>query len=892
MHTITFILSYNSRFGENIFICGNIPELGLTEENAVPMEYTDEGWNVTIRTSDHRFQYSYLVREEGETTRKETPLSHPFRLPEGNYETIRIYDHFSTGTPIPAPMLSSVFSKSIMAHIQKKEEKEKPGKKRTSVIFNTQHHQISRNHLLAISGNDSFFGKWIEDDMQKMDGGEFPTFHLVCDAKRLLFPLEYKYAILDAKDNSLICWEKGENRRLNPIAVSAADLIIVNDSTPDFNLPVFKGAGVTAPVFALRTKKSFGTGEFYDLKLLIDWVAKTGQKMIQTLPVNDTTTFHQWQDSYPYNSTSVFALHPMYLNLEKMGEIANVQQYEALRKELNSHKFVDYEAVNRYKWEFINELYPKERNKTFKSKEYRLFFETNKEWLQPYAVYCFLRDKYQTTDFSQWKQDAVFQAENIERYCNSANKHYHLVAIHFFVQFHLHKQLSEVAAYAHEKGVALKGDIPIGVNRHSVEVWTHPDLFDCTGQTGAPPDDFSMKGQNWGFPTYQWNNMAKNNYAWWAGRLQKMSQYFDAYRIDHILGFFRIFRIPQNQVWGLLGQFSPALPLSVDEIEDFGLKFDKKAYCQPTIHEDYLEELFGNQVETVKKKYLKPIKNKRYQLKNEVDDQQKIEQLLGHPVCEEEQIIKEGLMALACEVLFIPDVKEAKKYHPRIAIRKSLAFRALDSGTQEAFNKLYVHFYYQRHNEFWEKEALKKLPPIIRSTNMLVCGEDLGMIPLCVPKVMAQLEILSLEIQRMPKEQDVEFEVLEKIPYFSVCTPSTHDMNNLRTWWQEDPQRTQHYFNNVMHEYGDTPLRCEPWICQQIVEKHLFSPAMWVIFSLQDWMAIDGNLRSEETFDERINDPANPNNQWKYRMYLSLEELLEKEEFNQMVASMIRHVGR
>jgi 4-alpha-glucanotransferase len=890
MASITFILPYESSFGEELFITGNISELGGTEELAIPLRHASEGWKVTIQTRASKFEYAYFIRKNGEITLKEPPLSHSFDVSTSDYTEIRIYDHFTEENPVSKAMLSAVFSKSIMAHVFVKNEFKEFN---VPIIFNTAYPQISHEHVLAISGSDTFLGKWTEADMQEMNGGEFPQFHLVCDANRIFFPVEYKYVILDKKNETVIRWEEGPNRYINPVESLSTDLIIVNDKMPDFNIPAFKGAGTAIPVFSLRSKNGFGTGEFEDLKLLIDWAVKTGQKIIQTLPINDTTTFHKWKDSYPYNSISVFALHPMYLNLEKVGKIANIQQYEALRKDLNSHKFVDYEAVNKYKWEFIAELFKKEKSKTFKSEEYRLFYEENKQWLHPYSVFCFLRDKYNTTDFSQWEEDATFQPERIEKlYCNPKSNVYNDVAIHLFVQFHLHKQLSEVTAYAHEKGVALKGDIPIGVNRNSVETWTLSHLFDHTGQTGAPPDDFSQIGQNWGFPIYNWDEMAKDNYKWWTQRFQNMSQYFDAYRIDHILGFFRIFRIPCDQVWGLLGQFSPALPLSTDEIESFGIDFDEKEFCQPYIHDGYLDELFGEYKNSVKKKYLKAIGNKRFQLKKEVENQKKIERLFANASTLEDMTIKKGLMSLACEVLFIPDIKEKEKYHPRIAIHQSFAFKALDASAKETLNKLYVNYYFQRHNEFWKEQALKKLPPLINSTNMLVCGEDLGMIPHSVPEVMSQLEILSLEIQRMPKQTHVEFEVLEKIPYLSVCTSSTHDMSTIRAWWEEDPQRTQHYFNNVLHEYGRAPVFCEPWICQQIVEKHLYSPAMWVILPFQDWLAMDGELRWKQTFNERINEPADPDNQWKYRMHLNLEELLEEEDFNRLMKSMIGQAGR
>ncbi len=888
MISVTFLLTYESTFGEELFMTGNIPELGLTEERAIPLKYTSKGWETTVQTNIGKFEYSYFVKKEGKIIRKEEPLSHSFDV-SLKYRVIRVYDNFTENNPISKAMLSAVFSKSIMAHAYVKKELKEC---KIPVIFNTVYPQVSNKHLLAISGSDTFFGKWTEADMQEMNGGTFPGFHLVCDAAKLFFPLEYKYVILDKKNETVICWEEGHNRYLNPLESLSTDLIIINDRMPVFNIPAFKGAGVAIPVFSLRSENGFGAGEFDDLKWMIDWAAKTGQKMIQTLPVNDTTTFHTWRDSYPYNAISAFALHPMYLNLEKVGKITDVERYQNIKNELNSCKFVNYEAVNKHKWEFIHELFKQEKDKTFDNKAYRLFYKENKNWLQPYAVFCFLRDKYQTTDFSQWQEDAVFNPERIAIYCNPESGDYDSIAIHFFVQFHLHKQLTEITAYSHEKGIALKGDIPIGVNRQSVETWTEPHLFDCQWQTGAPPDDFSKIGQNWGFPIYNWDEMAKNSYKWWTQRLQNMAQYFDAYRIDHILGFFRIFSIPSEQIWGLLGQFSPALPLSVKEIKKFGIDFNEKDFCHPYIPENSLHELFGEYKSSVTKKYLKSVGNNRFILKKEVDTQRKIQQLFANAANQEEITIRDGLMSLVCEVLFIPDMKEKEKYHPRIATHHSLLFQTLDTAAKEALNNLYIYYYYSRHNDFWKKQALQKLPPLIHSTNMLVCGEDLGMTPSSVPDVMSQLEILSLEIQRMPKQPGVEFEILEHIPYLSVCASSTHDMSTIRGWWEEDPQRTQRYFNNVLHEYGLAPRFCEPWICCDIIEKHLHSPAMWVILPFQDWISINGDLRWNETFSERINNPSNPENQWKYRMHITLEELLKQDDFNRGLKTMIKETGR
>ena len=175
---------------------------------------------------------------------------------------------------------------------------------------------------------------------------------------------------------------------------------------------------------------------------------------------------------------------------------------------------------------------------------------------------------------------------------------------------------------------------------------------------------------------------------------------------------------------------------------------------------------------------------------------------------------------------------------------------------------------------------------------MLVCGEDLGMIPHCVPEVMERLQILSLEIQRMPKESWREFGDTWAYPYRSVCTTSTHDMSGIRAWWEEDRARTQRFFNEILGEQGEAPYFCEPWICEKIVELNLFSPSMLAILPLQDWLSIDGRLRLENPQEERINIPAHSRHYWRYRMHLSIEQLLEEGVFNTRLRELIERSGR
>lgn len=628
---------------------------------------------------------------------------------------------------------------------------------------------------------------------------------------------------------------------------------------------------------------------------MIDWAVSTQQKVIQILPINDTTMTHEWTDSYPYNSISIYAFHPMYADIKQMGTLKDksaAAKFNKKQKELNGLPAMDYEAVNQTKWEYFRLIFKQEGEKVLASGEFGEFFNANKEWLQPYAVFSYLRDAFQTPNFREWPRHSVYNAQDIEKMCRPESVDYPHIALYYYIQFHLHLQLVAATKYAREHGVVLKGDIPIGISRNSVEAWTEPYYFNLNGQAGAPPDDFSVNGQNWGFPTYNWDVMEKDGYRWWMKRFQKMSEYFDAYRIDHILGFFRIWEIPMHAVHGLLGQFIPSIPMSREEIESYGLPF-REEYLIPYIHESFLGQVFGPHTDYVKQTFLLPAETPGiYHMKPEFTTQREVESFFAGKNDENSLWIRDGLYTLISDVLFVPDTKEKDKYHPRIGIQRDFIFRSLNEQEQNAFNRLYDQYYYHRHNEFWRQQAMKKLPQLTQSTRMLVCGEDLGMIPDCVSSVMNDLRILSLEIQRMPKNPMHEFGYLNEYPYRSVCTISTHDMSTLRGWWEEDYLQTQRYYNTMLGHYGTAPTVATPELCEEVVRNHLKSNSILCILSLQDWLSIDGKWRNPNVQEERINVPSNPRNYWRYRMHLTLEQLMKAEELNDKIRELIKYTGR
>ncbi len=742
---------------------------------------------------------------------------------------------------------------------------------------------------LKLCGSCAALGSWNPATAPTFTETAPNFYELALSPSALPESIEYKFIVCT---QDLVLWQDGNNQQL-ALKTNAA-ITYLPEQVLQFNLPHPRLAGTAVPVFALRSRGSCGVGDFGDLKLLLQWAAQSGQKVIQILPINDTTMTGTWKDSYPYNAISIYAFHPMYVDLRALPPLtdtAAMEQFEAARQRLNDLPRIDYEAVNALKLDYLHQLYTQQGEQVLASRAFKDFFAENQNWLLPYAVFCRLRDKYSTADFTAWPEYS-FDKVQLQALSVPGCKEYREIAFYYFVQFVLHCQLLDASRCARALGIALKGDIPIGVSRTSVEAWVEPYYFNLKSQAGAPPDPFAANGQNWGFPTYNWPVMQQDGYAWWRRRFTHMARYFAAYRIDHILGFFRIWQIPLHAVHGLLGHFEPALPISLKEIADFGLKLDPHFMTEPFINEELIEKLFGSESAYVKAKFLTHEHHDIYVLRPEFATQRQVEAYFSGMDDARSCALRDGLYRLISDVLFLEDEKRPGLYHPRISVIDDYVFTRLNAGEQAAFRRLYDHYFYSRHNQFWYEQAKAKLPLLINATPMLTCGEDLGMVPDCVPWLMQELEILSLEIERMPKALGQSFNLPEHCPEMAVCTTGTHDMNTLRSWWTEDRSLTQRYYQEVLRHEGTAPTELSPDLCREIVARHLNSAALLCVLPLQDWLGISGRLRHPDADSERINVPAIPRYYWRWRMHLNLEDLLKETAFNQELSALIADSGR
>ena len=884
---LKYTIQYGTQWGENLYVAITYTSRDATEKvRRLPMT-TDDGWHWELETSavesrQHPVEtityYYYVADADGVELRREwtgVPRTFFFDatknyiMPDLWREVPLQYHLFSK-----AYLVTSNLPSDETLHIQR------VPLYRKTIIFRVSAPQLKKGQSVAILGSHPALGSWSPARYLRMEPLGLCEWQLSVNVDAILLPLEFKYVIVDDSTHILVAWEEGDNRTVEGMlppeqtAVPDGSVLVVNGESLRIKEDTWRAAGVAVPVFSLRSGHSCGVGDFGDLRLLVDWAVATGMKVIQLLPVNDTTAACSWSDSYPYNIVSAFALHPQYIDLNAVGPLRDKKRMTAFlrqQRELNALNYTDYEAVLRVKFDYIREVFEERGCQTLAAKEYRQWFEDNKEWLEPYAAWVIRRQPDKTRQVS--------------------------VELVFFTQYHLHCQLKAAADYARHHGVALKGDVPIGVNRDSVETATHSNLFCLDSSTGAPPDNFSPNGQNWGFPTYNWeaadrSPMSVSLTEWFRKRLRWMEQYFDAIRIDHVLGFFRIWEIPEDSLFGLLGHFSPALPMTPGEIEYFGLPFRKDLFTRPFINDRVLQRLFGLHVGYVKEHFLIPRSYGLYDLKAEYDTQKKVCAAFEGKGDENSLWIRDGLYRLISNVLFIEDSRQQDMYHPRIGAWQEPVYDALTPEEKDAYMRLYNNYYYQRHNMFWGATAMRRLTEVFGHTRMLCCAEDLGMLPECVQPVLDALRILTLEIQSMPKESGFEFTHLDGNTYRSVATISTHDMSPLRLWWEESPERTQRYYVSMLQKQGRAPEHLPAHLAEEIIARHLYCPSMLCILSLQDWLAMDTELRSKHTRDERINVPSDPYNHWKYRMHLSLEDLIAATKYNNKVRTMITRSKR
>jgi len=895
---IHFKIPYYTYWGQRLMVSGNIPELGNGDvSKALKLNFqVPEDWTAEIDVASEvpvLLTYKYILyTEQNDQYTEEWGEDRQLHLDPVLVDHFFCIDVWNSPGSIENVFLTAPFEQVLLRHDHFTAKKINISK--YTHLFKVKMPMLKKNEVVCLIGDCVGLGNWSTSKPVIMSQTEGNWWTTEVDLSKTKVEVHYKYGVYDPEVNLFRYFESGPDR-ISPVLNSKKTFVQLSDGFVRITNKSWKGAGVGLPVFSIRTRNSFGVGDFSDLKLLVDWAEKVGLKLIQVLPLNDTIGTHTDADVLPYAAISAFALNPLFLNLPSMGKLPVIhplqKEYNSRQEELNAKDLISFLDVINYKLAYAKELYLLQKDKFLKNKDFKTFFTDNEFWLVPYAAYCLLRDQYGTPDYRKWGEFAHYDSLKMQEFTSPDQLHYDDIAVNYFIQFHLHSQLSEAAAYAHEHGVVLKGDIPIGVNRNSVDTWVSPELFHMEMQAGAPPDMFSVKGQNWELPTYNWDEIERTGFDWWRKRFSQMSNYFDTFRIDHILGFFRIWQIPISQVEGIMGHLNPSVPIYLNEFADKGLWFDYNRFCKPYITDVILKNIFGEETPWIKANCLQIEDGWILRLKTSYQSQADVEKMYNEGLISEN--IKFGLFDLISNVLFFEvDGSHGTQFFPRFGMDTLPSYFDLDNYTKDRLRELYVDYFYRRQDTKWYKSGMEKLPALKRATNMMICGEDLGMMTACVTTAMKELGILSLEVQRAPKSNKIEFFHPADAPYLSVVTPSTHDMSTIRGWWEENRGVTQRFFNTQLGHWGDAPYFCDWWICRDIILQHLYSPAMWTIFQMQDLLSLSEQIRRVNPHEERINVPSNSMFSWRYRVHITMEDLLEKEEFNSELKNYIVQSGR
>lgn len=853
----TFHVNYKTEYGDAVLI--------QMRENAdsplVSSEMqSDADGNCEFKTEKQDFfQYRYAVRmRDGLIEERHWRFSPKAKSDVDVYDTWRSPE--SGSDALAAPAFSSAVFRPESDAIP-----ESP--KKGSLVVVLIEPRVGKDEEIRVVAKQ--FISWNAQQAIKMQRCRDFTWIWDMGSLPIMKEVEFKFCIWDTKNDCFKRYEDGMNRYIS-VKPGKTQVYTYNG----FNYgDMWRAAGVAVPVFSLRSHKGRGCGEFLDLKPLADWCEQAHLRVIQLLPINDTTAERKWRDSYPYNAISIMALHPSYISVDDVYDYYGKRMSSIERETglyLNDTVGLDYNRTRDWKNKNLRSLFDSVINEFANSELTKEYLAANASWINSYAAFATLRDRYGTPNFHEWPALSKYDAKAVEAMFAPGSADYANVMYRVFLQFHLERQLRDAIDYVHKKGIAIKGDLPIGINPNSVDAWTEPELFDFGLQAGAPPDFFSRDGQNWGFPTYRWDVMARDGYSWWERRMQRMQMFFDAFRIDHILGFFRIWSIPFPFRSGLMGVFSPSLPLSEQELKERGVMTPAADLAWPSVTEEFLRAQFQEYTESAKQFF-----NYRagiHYLKEGYFDPSKFDNWIEKEVEQNaRERMRNGVDNVLHEVLLI-SVKEGE-WQPRIMMEETDRFRRLGHDEREAMRAIYNDFFFSRHNDFWKKCAEERLNAMLGKCGMLVCGEDLGMIPASVPVVMQRTQILSLELQRMPKESWQRFGTPSYYPYLSVCATSSHDISPIRGWWEEDRKDVQWYYNNIMHRGGEAPKIANEDIVTDIISQNLYSPSMLCINPIQDYAGMLDDIPHLLPFEERINVPSNLQQHWCYRIPFCVDDL-------------------
>ena len=659
-----------------------------------------------------------------------------------------------------------------------------------------------------------------------------------------------------------------------------------------------KSMGTSIPLGAIYTTKKDGTviGEYTDLPEFAKFCKKAGFTLLQLLPVNDTGT-----QSSPYSGLSAFALHPIYIDLSAIPEFAAAYKNADFKKAYDKMiKDFPYSAQGRYnymgilnaKTDLLNRLYETtEIAKSGKADEALEKWIKKNPWIVNYAVYKNLKVKYNQATWKDWaKEDRTPSEKEIKaRWNDEKLKKNHL----FFawVQMRANEQFKSATDAVKKAGITLKGDMPILMNEDSCDAWALPNIFNHNLRAGSPVDGENPTGQNWGFPTYNWEYLREHKFSWWVDRLKNAEQYYGAYRLDHILGFFRIWAIPVRDTTAVLGHTVPYVPMSRDDLHSIGFDDGRIRWLsQPHVHTGLIEDITWNHQSAtdILSKFMDRIGNEELWLfKSSIAGDKDIYEADLSAFCQgdNQQRCKDALSRAwqnRCLIEVTPD-----NFVPVWTYYTSNAWNSLNDGEKNALKGLMDRKGWEQ-NKLWETQSDEILSTLTKSVKMIPCGEDLGAELPCLPYVMEKNGILGLRVNRWTRrwsEGGQPYVPLNEVTYLSVTTTSVHDSTTVRQWWQEDRGGSSLFVRtnpwafgidgfdqNRINEVANSPFT--PEIAESYQKGVATANSVWIINPLQDFMAMEQKYWTQDSNAERVNVPGSVNDfNWTYRMPVTVEEL-------------------
>ena len=636
--------------------------------------------------------------------------------------------------------------------------------------------------------------------------------------------------------------------------------------------------GVLIPVFSLRSELSCGCGEFLDLKPLADWCKKSGLNIIQLLPVNDTG-----DDASPYNALSAFALHPLFIRLDALPELKSLSaggkkgindSIAALRQSTEHQARMEYKQVLDGKLTILFEIFQLAKADVSQNAVLTDWMKAN-PWVREYAAFRTLKAQHNSQGWQSWRAEYRYgNADVVTRIWKDPVLGERAI-FHAWVQWRLEAQFREVAEYISSLNIMLKGDIPIMMNEDSADVWAHNNVFQLEQRAGAPPDMFSTMGQNWGFPIYNWDYLSAHDYSWWRDRLRQADKFYHAYRIDHVLGFFRIWTIDKHHQEGLLGYFKPSIYISRNDLHGIGFDDGRIRWlAEPHVPGGRLHELFGmRSIEIIGRCFNRIGNEDLYLFKPEIRGEKNFADI---PLIDQE---RQHLLEMYRNRALI-SVDESL-FCTTWTFRNCDRYQNLTDSERWAFEEL-VAKRAKESEELWQKNGEKLLSFMLETVPMLTCAEDLGVVPDCVPLTLSNLGILGLKIPRWAREWNQNAQPYIKIedyPFLSVCAPSVHDTSTLREWWEREQDKWGFWL--AMQFPGPCPDQYSVETARTIIARMLSAGSALCLFQIQDLFALENRYRVADATQERINIPGTvQKSNWSYRLPMTLESLIADENFS------------